>query len=72
MDTFDTCDTCGRYYVTKDRSVLPDHDKGYVPSEWAAVELALQGVPQLEGVISSFGQCHVCDEIKDLRHRFTV
>ena len=37
MDVFDTCDTCKRYYVTRDRSVLPDYDKDYVPRSWADI-----------------------------------
>ena len=72
MHTFDTCDTCGLYYVTQDRSILPDHDKAYIPDEWSSVETRWQGVASKEGDIRSFGQCYVCDEVKDLRHRFTA
>ena len=72
MHTFDTCESCGTYYVTQDRDVLTSREQGYIPEDWSNVEVAWQGVPKCERTIATFGQCYVCGEVNDLRYQFTV
>ena len=72
METIDTCETCGVYYITRNLDVLSEHDTMYVPQSWSSIESAFWSSPNLAEFIETGGQCYVCAEVKPLRYRFTV